>query len=56
MLHNMMFEYDGWLAPDLAQYPGGVEARLFKEFGHIFANPWNGTAGVWNRGEDNTVD
>ena len=56
MLHNMLLEYDGWLAPDLAPYPGGVEARLFKKFGNIYANQWNGTAGVWNRGEDHTVD
>jgi hypothetical protein len=56
MLHNMLLERDGWLAADLAPYPGGVEARLFKKFGNIYANRWNGTAGVWNRGEDDTVD
>lgn len=52
----MLLERDGWLAADLAPYPGGVEARLFKKFGNIYANQWNGTAGVWNRGEDDTVD
>ena len=52
----MLLEHDGWLAADLAPDPGGVEARLFKKFGNIYANQWNGTAGVWNRGEDDTVD
>ena len=56
MLHNMLLKYDGWLAPDLAQCPGGVEATLFKKFGNIYANPWNTTAGVWNRVEDDTID
>ena len=50
-------EHDGWLAKDLAPYPGGVEARLLKKFGNVlYTNPWNGTAGVWNRVEDDTVD
>jgi len=52
----MLLKYYGWLAPDLAQYPGGVEATLFKTFGNIYANPWNCTAGVWTRVEDNTID
>ena len=40
MLHNMLLKYDGWLAPDLAQYPaGGIEATLFRKFGNIYANP-----------------
>ena len=56
MFHNMLLDYNGWLAPDLVPYPGGVEARLLKKFGNIYANPWNGTAGVWNHGEDDTVD
>jgi hypothetical protein len=56
MLHNMLSKYDGWLAPDLAQYPGGVEATLFKKFGNIYANPWNGTAFAWNHVEDDTID
>ena len=56
MLHNMLLEHDGWLAKDLAPYPGGVEARLLKKFGNVYTNPWNGPAGVWNRVEDDTVD
>jgi hypothetical protein len=36
----MLLKYDGWLAPDLAQYPaGGIEATLFRKFGNIYANP-----------------
>ena len=56
MLHNMLLEADGWLAQDIPPYPGGVEARLFKKFGNIYGNHWNGTHGVWNRLNDNTVD
>ena len=44
------------MAPGLAQYPGGVEARFFKKFGNIYVNPWNDSAGVWNRGKDDTGD
>ena len=47
MLYNMLLEHDGWLEKELAPYPGGVEARLFKKFGNIYANAWNGMSGLW---------
>ncbi|KAI2498892.1 Plant transposon protein [Fragilaria crotonensis] len=57
ILHNMLLETDGWLDPNLPPLPGGVEERLSKKFGNIYANnTWNGTAGIWNRVEDDTVD
>ena len=56
ILHNMLLESDGWLDPNLPPYPGGVEERLAKTFGNIYRNVWNGTAGIWNRVEDDTVD
>ena len=56
ILRNMLLESDGWLDPNLPPYPGGVEERLSKKFGNIYGNIWNGTAGLWNRVEDDTVD
>ena len=52
----MLLESDGWLDPNLPPYPGGVEERLSKKFANTYGNTWNGTAGLWNRVEDDTVD
>ena len=54
ILHNMLLESDGWLDPNLPSFPGGVEERLAKKFGNFNDNGWNGTAGFWNRGDDDT--
>jgi hypothetical protein len=54
ILHNMLLESDGWLDPNLPSFPGGVDERLAKKFGNLNDNGWNGTAGFWNRGDDDT--
>jgi hypothetical protein len=56
VMHKMLLESDGWLDPNLPPYPGGLEERLSKKFGNIYGNTWNGTAGIWNRVEDDTID
>jgi hypothetical protein len=56
VLHNMLLESDGWLDPNLSPYPGGLKERLLKKFCNIYGNTWNGTAGIWNHVEDNTID
>ncbi len=52
----MLLESDGWLDPNFPPYPGGVEERLSQKFGNIYGNTWNGTAGLWNRVDDDAFD
>ena len=52
--HNLLLESDGWLDSTLPSFPGGVEERLAKNLGNLNDNAWNGAAGFWNRGDNNT--
>ena len=52
MLHNMLLKADGFLADNLAPFPGGLEEALAKKFN----GNWNGNDGLWQRLDDDTVD